>query len=144
MNITIDIIDRVYKQIKEMCDYNNISVEKYIVDCVMDNFNILKYGDLNEKINPKEKEEKVEEKQKIEEKPKKRVGRPKKVKTEENSKEEPKEEPIVETKMTETFFGPLETLKMTTSGKVEDNVDTTDKQLQNKITRLTKRTLKTR
>ena len=140
MNITIDIIDRVYKQIKEMCDYNNISVEKYIVDCVMDNFNILKYGDLNEKINPKEKEEKVEEKPKIEEKPKKKVGRPKKVKTE----EKPKEEPAVETKITERFFGPLETLKMTTSGKVEDNVDTTDKQLQNKITRLTKRTLKTK
>ena len=140
MNVSIDIIDRVYKQIKEMCDYNNISVEKYVVDCVMDNFNILKYGDLNEKLKPKEKEEKVEEKTKTEEKPKKKVGRPKKVKTE----EKPKEEPIVKTKITETFFGPLETVEMTTSGKVEDNVDTTDKQLQNKITRLTKRTLKTR
>lgn len=82
MQITIDIIDRNYDQIKEFCEFNNIKVENYIVQCVEDDFFTRKYGDLNEKIRSKEQDRKIEEKPITEETPKvekKKVGRPKKV-----------------------------------------------------------------
>ena len=82
MQITIDIIDRNYDQIKEFCEFNNIKVEDYIVQCVEDDFFTRKYGDLNEKIKSKEQGQKTEEKSITEETPKvekKKVGRPKKV-----------------------------------------------------------------
>lgn len=82
MQITIDIIDRNYDQIKEFCEFNNIKVEDYIVQCVEDDFFTRKYGDLNEKIRSKEQDQKTEEKPITEETPKvekKKVGRPKKV-----------------------------------------------------------------
>lgn len=82
MQITIDIIDRNYDQIKEFCEFNNIKVEDYIVQCVEDDFFTRKYGDLNEKIRSKEQDQKIEEKPITEETPKvekKKVGRPKKV-----------------------------------------------------------------
>lgn len=82
MKITIDIIDRNYDQIKEFCEFNNIKVEDYIVQCVEDDFFTRKYGDLNEKIRSKEQDRKTEEKPITEETPKvekKKVGRPKKV-----------------------------------------------------------------
>ena len=82
MQITIDIIDRNYDQIKEFCEFNNIKVEDYIVQCVEDDFFTRKYGDLNEKIRSKEQDRKTEEKPITEETPKvekKKVGRPKKV-----------------------------------------------------------------
>lgn len=95
MEITIDIIDRNYSQIKEFCDFNNIKVEDYIVQCVEDDFFTRKYGDLNEKLNKSKYEEKYtellgkkinelsENKKEIENKTeKKKVGRPKKVKEE--------------------------------------------------------------
>lgn len=82
MQITIDIIDRNYDQIKEFCEFNNIKVEDYVVQCVEDDFFTRKYGDLNEKIRSKEQDRKTEEKPITEETPKvekKKVGRPKKV-----------------------------------------------------------------
>lgn len=82
MQITIDIIDRNFDQIKEFCEFNNIKVEDYIVQCVEDDFFTRKYGDLNEKIGSKEQDRKTEEKPITEETPKvekKKVGRPKKV-----------------------------------------------------------------
>lgn len=97
MNINIEIVDRNYEQIKEFCEYNNILVEDYIVQCVEDDFFTRKYGDLNEKLKKKEeKTEKVEESPKTE---KKKVGRPRK------KVEEPKEEPkdqVVEDAITNT------------------------------------------
>jgi len=89
MEITIDIIDRNYSQIKEFCDFNSIKVEDYIVQCVEDDFFTRKYGDLNEKLNKTTYEEKYTEllRKKINElsedkTEKKKVGRPKKVKEE--------------------------------------------------------------
>ena len=88
MEITVQIVDRNYDQIKEFCEYNNIDIGEYIVQCVEDDFFTRKYGDLNEKLK-KEEPKKVEEIKETETKPKvekKKVGRPKK------KVEEPKEE----------------------------------------------------
>lgn len=62
MEIKINIIDKTYEEIKEMCRLNEMTIEQYIEDLVLDNFFTLKHGDLNEKIKPKEKEK--EEKKK--------------------------------------------------------------------------------
>ena len=88
MELTINIIDRNYEQIKEFCDFNKIKIEDYVVQCAEDDFFIRKYGDLNEKLlKPKEssKNEEVVIKKEAkpllevsQEKPKKKVGRPKK------------------------------------------------------------------
>lgn len=136
MEITIEIVDRNYEQIKEFCDFNNIKIEDYIVQCTEDDFFTRKYGDLNEKLN-KQKEEEVKvvkEQPKEEETPKvekKKVGRPKK-----KVEEEPviEEEKVVESPKvnTEQFFI-----------KKEETVDTTNKELQKVQTRI-KRTLKTK
>ena len=92
MKINIEIVDRNYEQIKEFCEFNNIKLEDYIVQCVEDDFFTRKYGDLNEKLKKEEpKQEKVLEK--TEEPPKtekKKVGRPKK------KVEEPKEQVVEE------------------------------------------------
>lgn len=143
MKINIEIIDRLYEQIKSMCDFNNITVENYIIDCVTDAFNIMKYGDLNEKIQNETTEKKLEEKtstDKIEEKPKKKVGRPKKVKEEKIV--EKQENPTTTPK--ETISEPLEIREDKGIFTKEQNTDTTDRELQNKIIRVTKRTLKTK
>lgn len=109
MTLTIEIVDRNYEQIKEFCDFNQIKIEDYIVQCVEDDYFTRKYGDLNEKLNPSKP--KIEEKpltkeidRPIEEKlEKKKVGRPRKKKVEEEPtlKEEKKEEPIIEEKQIE-------------------------------------------
>lgn len=81
MEVVINIPDKTYNEIFEMCNYNGITVDEYIFNCTLDNYNLMKYADLNEKLN-KEVETKVEEKpQEIVEK--KKVGRPKKKKEEE-------------------------------------------------------------
>lgn len=115
MILTIEIVDRNYEQIKEFCDFNQIKIEDYIVQCVEDDYFTRKYGDLNEKLNPskpkieekpltkeidKSIENKTEEEKKVE---KKKVGRPRKKKVEEEPtlKEEKKEEPIIEEKQIE-------------------------------------------
>ena len=69
MEIKIDIPDKLYDEIKEMCDYNSLTIENYVTQTIMDNYYTIKFGDLNEKIkNVREKKEqpKVEEKKKEE------------------------------------------------------------------------------
>lgn len=73
MVIKIDINDRLYQDISDLCQANNIKIYQYIIDVVMDNFYTLKYGDLNDKINEKryinkEKEEDIKNLEKVEEK----------------------------------------------------------------------------
>lgn len=98
MEVKIDIPDKVYNEIVEMCNFNSISVEDFSFQCVMDSFNLMKYADLNEKLNStkitvEEKpfpEELKKELDKIKEKnnstvEKKKVGRPRKKKSEEDS-----------------------------------------------------------
>lgn len=136
MQITIDIIDRNYEQIKEFCVFNNIKIEDYIVQCVEDDFFIRKYGDLNEKLmKPKEssKNEEVvitkESKPLLEvsqEKPKKKVGRPKK---------NVEAEPIIN--------GELEVQQLLKNSEqvLIKKEEVIDNSLQNNVTRV-KRTLK--
>lgn len=133
MEVTVEIVDRNYEQIKEFCDFNNIRIEDYIVQCAEDDYFTRKYGDLNEKLKPKEEVKEVKEEPKEEEQPKvekKKVGRPKK-KVEEKPPivEEEKfiEEPKVETE--QVFI------------RQEDTIDTTNKELVKEQKR-TKRTLK--
>ena len=129
MEITIEIVDRNYEQIKEFCDFNNIKIEDYIVQCAEDDFFTRKYGDLNEKMNKENKEE--ISKEDVIKTEKKKVGRPKK-KIQETTiieKETPIEEPKVNT---EQFFV-----------RNEDAIDTTNKELQKQQVRI-KRTLKTK
>ena len=69
MEIKIDIPDKLYDELKEMCDYNSLTIENYVIETIMDNYYTIKFGDLNEKIkNVREKKEqpKVEEKKKEE------------------------------------------------------------------------------
>lgn len=54
MELVINIIDRNYEQIKEFCEFNNITIEDYVVQCAEDDFFTRKYGDLNEKLKPSE------------------------------------------------------------------------------------------
>ena len=58
MKVEIDINNRLYDDIKEMCDLNGIVIEEYILNTISDSFYTLKYGDLNEKFNKKEEKEK--------------------------------------------------------------------------------------
>ena len=141
MEITIEIIDRNYEQIKEFCEFNKITIEEYIVQCVEDDFFTRKYGDLNEKLNKTTFEEKYtellekkrnelsEDKKENENKTeKKKVGRPKKVKEEVVSPFENKLSDFVFDEKNEEFIV-----------RVEDTVNTNDNVGQTKIR---KRTLK--
>ena len=80
MEITIDLPDKIYDEIKQMCEFNGITIIKYAFDCVLDNYNTMKYGDLNEKLGIKE--EPKEETKNIETPiiEKKKPGRPRKKK----------------------------------------------------------------
>ena len=119
MKIEIDVPDRLYSEIRELCEYNNQQIDRYVIDCISDTYYTLKYGDLNLKLNPNKEDlnEKIVEK-KATDAPKKKVGRPRK-----------KVADVVPTDTKETVL------------KKEDTVTVVDEQLQNKITR-TKRTLK--
>ena len=79
MKIEINLPKKLYEEIKELCEYNKISVEKYLYDCISDSFYTLKYGDLNLKMGNESKDAKVNE-AKIEDVvvEKKKVGRPRK------------------------------------------------------------------
>ena len=44
----ININDRLYFNIQEYCKYNEIDDNEYINDCIVKQFNIDKFGDLNE------------------------------------------------------------------------------------------------
>lgn len=137
MEITIEIIDRNYEQIKEFCEFNKITIEEYIVQCVEDDFFTRKYGDLNEKLNKttfEEKNTELLEKERNElsenkkENEKKKVGRPKKIKEEVVSPIENKLGDFVFDEKNEEFIV-----------RVEDTVNTNDNVGQSKIR---KRTLK--
>lgn len=67
MILKIEINDRLYHDINELCQTNNIKVEKYVLDAIMDNFYTLKYGDLNDKMfDAKDTDkEKIEAKNKL-------------------------------------------------------------------------------
>ena len=55
----ININDRLYFNIQEYCKYNEIDDNEYINDCIVKQFNIDKFGDLNEILgNKEEKKEK--------------------------------------------------------------------------------------
>lgn len=131
MEIKIDIPDKLYDEIKEMCDYNSLTIENYVIETIMNNYYTIKFGDLNEKIkNVREKKEQP--------------------KVEENKKEEivwyDKEDKVNEVKQTETEK-PKEEKKDTeteTVKKVEKNesvIEDASKVTEKKIKRI--RTLKT-
>ena len=130
MEIKIDIPDKLYDELKEMCDYNSLTIENYVIETIMDNYYTIKFGYLNEKIkNVREKKEqpKVEEKKKEEIVWHDKEGKVNEVK--QTEVEKPKEEK----KNTET-----ETVK-----KVEKNetvIEDTSKVTEKKIKRI--RTLK--
>lgn len=52
--VKIEIANKLYNEILEMCKFNSITVENYVLNCVMDNFYTLKFGDINEKLQPKQ------------------------------------------------------------------------------------------
>lgn len=137
MKVEVDLPDRLYEEIRELCEYNNQTIDRYIVDCISDTYYTLKYGDLNLKINKGKEDLKTDEKiiEKTEKKPdveKKKVGRPRK-KVEEIVKTDKEEKPIIE----ETVLNNAKDTIL----KKKDTVNIVDEQLQNKIKR-TKRTLK--
>lgn len=131
MEIKIDIPDKLYEELKEMCDYNSLTIENYVIETIMDNYYTIKFGDLNEKI-------------------KNVRGKKEQPKVEENKKEEivwyDKEGKVNEVKQTETEK-PKEEKKDTeteTVKKVEKNetvIEDTSKVTEKKIKRI--RTLKT-
>ena len=137
MKIEVNLPDRLYEEIRELCEYNNQTIDGYIVDCISDTYYTLKYGDLNLKISKDKEDLKTDEKivEKTEKKPdveKKKVGRPRK-KVEEAVKTEIKEKPMIE----ETVLNNTKNTVL----KKEETINTIDEQLQNKIKR-TKRGLK--
>lgn len=133
MKVEIDLPDRLYEEIRELCEYNNLTIDRYIIDCVSDAYYTLKYGDLNLKINKDKEDFKNSEKKEVKsDVEKKKVGRPRK-KVEEVVQTDKKENLIIE----ETV---LNNTKETVLKK-EDTMNVVDEQLQNKIKR-TKRVLK--
>ena len=130
MEIKIDIPDKLYDELKEMCDYNSLTIENYVIETIMDNYYTIKFGYLNEKIKnvrKKKDQPKVEEKKKEEIEWHDKEGKVNEVK--QTEVEKPKEEK----KNTET-----ETVK-----KVEKNetvIEDTSKVTEKKIKRI--RTLK--
>lgn len=119
MEVKIELIDKVYDEISEMCKLNNITVDEYIVNTVMDNYYIMKFGDLNDKFKKNTEPKKTTVKKKEE------------VKIEEAK-------PVVEPKVVPEPIPPTPTVK-------EEEVPKTniDVNLQNKI-KHTRRTLKTK
>ena len=67
MLIEVEIIDRIYHNIEDFCEANGFDVNEYVLNAIVERYNIDKYGDLNEKLVSKV-EEKKKPKVKIEEK----------------------------------------------------------------------------
>ena len=96
MKVEIDLPDRLYEEIRELCEYNNLTIDRYIIDCVSDAYYTLKYGDLNLKINKDKEDFKNSEKKEVKsDVEKKKVGRPRK-KVEEVVQTDKKENLIIE------------------------------------------------
>ena len=104
MEITINLPDKIYEEINEMCVYNNITILEYIFDCVLDNYNTMKHGDLNEKLGI-DKEEKVVVSDKVDKVEKRKPGRPRKDKKVEEVQKEVK---VVERKDDKTVHNDVE------------------------------------
>ena len=133
MKVEIDLPDRLYEEIRELCEYNNLTIDRYIIDCISDAYYTLKYGDLNLKINKDKEDFKNSEKKEVKsDVEKKKVGRPRK-KVEEVVQIDKKENVIIEKTV-------LNNTTDTVLNK-EDTVNIVDEQLQNKIKR-TKKVLK--
>ena len=62
MKIEVNLPDRLYEEIRELCEYNNQTIDGYIVDCISDTYYTLKYGDLNLKISKDKEDLKTDEK----------------------------------------------------------------------------------
>ena len=52
----IKIEDRLYINIKDYCKHNEIDENEYIIDCIVKQFNVDKFGDLNDILNGKKEE----------------------------------------------------------------------------------------
>ena len=65
MKVEIDLPDRLYEEIRELCEYNNLTIDRYIIDCISDAYYTLKYGDLNLKINKDKEDFKNSEKKEV-------------------------------------------------------------------------------
>lgn len=59
MKITINIDERTGNAIREFCKANNLKQNQYLVDIIEKQFNIDRFGDLNEMIKTPEKPKKV-------------------------------------------------------------------------------------
>lgn len=59
MRFTITIEDRLGQDIKSFCKANGLSITEYVLPIIENQFNIDRYGDMNEMIGLKSKETKV-------------------------------------------------------------------------------------
>lgn len=59
MKITINIDERTGAAIREFCKANNLKQNEYLVGIIEKQFNIDRFGDLNEILKPKEKPKSV-------------------------------------------------------------------------------------
>lgn len=60
MKITINIDERTGNAIREFCKANNLKQNQYLVDIIEKQFNIDRFGDLNELLVKKEKPKQVQ------------------------------------------------------------------------------------
>lgn len=51
MEISFDIVDKIYHDIDFFCSSNNLTIEEYAKNCLLDTFYTTVYGDLNAKVN---------------------------------------------------------------------------------------------
>lgn len=51
MEINFDIVDKIYHDIEFFCSSNNLTIEEYAKNCLLDCFYTAVYGDLNAKVN---------------------------------------------------------------------------------------------
>ena len=134
MELVINIIDRNYEQIKEFCEFNNITIEDYVVQCAEDDFFTRKYGDLNEKLKPSEtktEEKTINKPTDVIKTEKKKTTRAKKVKEEKETENDDGKLKIDDILINDTNQVLI---------KKEEIIDTTD---ENKP-KVVKRTLRTR
>ena len=60
MKITINIDERTGTAIREFCKANNLKQNQYLVDIIEKQFNIDRFGDMNEMLAKKEKPKQVQ------------------------------------------------------------------------------------
>lgn len=102
------IEDKLYYKIQDYCEYNSIDLNEYVNDCIVKQFNIDRYGDLNEILDGK-KDEKIETP----------INKFVKLEFNENEKHF-----IIKQSLDEDVYIPLsdfEQLMVKTTSKIEDN-----------------------